>query len=207
MAERAGKASGGGGSTAAGAGRRAEILAVAERLFAQKSYHATSMDDVADAVGVTKPAIYHYFRSKEDILLEIRQSIIDDALELVDGVLEAAGRPADKLRDILVAHTTTVLTRRRANKIFYEEQGLLSADRERAIRRAERRYEKVLHRLYEDGIAAGELRGADPGIAVATLLGACNWSYRWFKPRGRLSAEEMAQTMVELLLEGHLTGR
>lgn len=193
-----------GGSTAAGAGRRAEILRVAERLFASNGYAATSMEDVADVVGVTKPAIYHYFRSKEDLLLEIRQSIIDGALELVDGVLEAEGRPSQKLADILVAHTETVLKRRRANKIFYEEHGRLAPERERAIRRAERRYEKVLRQLYQEGVAAGELRDVDPGIAVATLLGACNWSYRWFKPRGRLKAGQLAEVIVDLLLEGHL---
>lgn len=196
-----------GGSTAAGAGRRAEILRIAERLFAANGYPATSMEDVADAVGVTKPAIYHYFTSKEDLLLEIRQSIIDGALDLVDGVLEADGSPARKLRDILVAHTETVLRRRRANKIFYEEHGQLSPDRERAIRRAERRYEDVLRQLYAEGIGAGELRDVDPGIAVATLLGACNWSYRWFRPRGRLRADELAAVIVDLLLEGHLASK
>ena len=109
------------GTTAAGAGRRKEILEVAERLFWQKGFHAASMDDVAEAIGLTKPAIYHYFRSKDDILLELRQSIIDDMLHLIEGVLEADGSPAVKLRDILVAHTEVVLRRRRANKIYHEE--------------------------------------------------------------------------------------
>ena len=206
MPARTRSTAGGGGSTTAGAGRRREILDVAERLFARHGYASTSMDDVAEAVGVTKPAIYHYFRSKDDILLEIRQSIIDEALERVEGVLEAEGPPSRKLADLLVSHTETVLRRRRANKIFHEEHGLLSPDRERSISGKDTRYEKVLQQLYAEGVEAGELRDVDPGIAVATLLGACNWSYRWFRPRGQYSAEEMAALIVDLLLEGHLVG-
>lgn len=195
---------GAGGSTTAGAGRRREILDVAERLFAKHGYASTSMDDVAEAVGVTKPAIYHYFRSKDDILLEIRQSIIDEALERVEGILEQDGSPARKLADLLVSHTETVLRRRRANKIFHEEHGLLSPERERSISGKDRRYEQVLRQLYAEGVEAGELRDVDPGIAVATLLGASNWSYRWFRPRGTYGADEMAALIVDLLLEGHL---
>ena len=85
------------GRASAGAGRRREILDVAERLFAEHGYASTSMDDVAEAVGVTKPAIYHYFRSKDDILLEIRQSIIDDALARV--VEQAHRAHVERARD------------------------------------------------------------------------------------------------------------
>lgn len=193
------------GTTAAGAGRRKEILEVAERLFWQKGFHAASMDDVAEAIGLTKPAIYHYFRSKDDILLELRQSIIDDMLHLIEGVLEADGSPAVKLRDILVAHTEVVLRRRRANKIYHEEQGTISNGRAKQIAKAEAGYEDVLRRLYDEGVAAGELRDVDAGIAIATILGAINWSYRWFRPGGPLRVAEMARLIVSLLLGGHLT--
>lgn len=193
-----------GGVTPAGAGRRREILDVAERLFWEKGFHAASMEDVADAIGLTKPAIYHYFRSKDDILVEIRQSTIDQMFELTDGLVEGDGEPVDKLRDVLVAHTEVVLRRRRANKVYHEEAGSLPADRERAIRAAERAYEDIVRGLYADGVAAGQLRNADPGIAVAILLGAINWSYRWFRPRGELRAPEMAELIVSILLEGHL---
>lgn len=193
-----------GGITAAGAGRRREILDVAERLFWEKGFHAASMEDVADAIGLTKPAIYHYFRSKDDILLEIRQSIIDEMLELTEGVMEADRPPVDKLRDILVAHTEVVLRRRRANKIYHEEAGSLPAGRERSIRAAEAAYEDVVRELYAKAVADGSLRDVDPGIAVAVLLGAINWSYRWFRPRGRLRVPDMADLIVTLLLEGHL---
>lgn len=204
MAARNRGTSGTGGSTAAGAGRRQEILAVAERLFWQKGFHASSMDDVAEAVGLTKPAIYHYFKSKDDILLEIRQSIMDAMMELTEGVLDADGSPATKLRNILVAHTEMVLRRQRANKIFHEEQDAIADRRDRSIRRSESQYEDVLRGLYAEGVAAGELREVDPGIAVATLLGAINWSYRWFRPKGELRAPQMAEVIVDLLLHGSL---
>lgn len=204
MAARKGGTSGTGGTTAAGAGRRQEILTVAEKLFWQKGFHASSMDDVADAIGLTKPAIYHYFRSKDDILLELRQSIMDAMMELSEGVLEADGSPATKLRDILVAHTEMVLRRRKANKIYHEEQGTIADEQTRAMRRRENDYEDVLRRLYAEGAATGELRDVDAGIAIATILGAINWSYRWFRPQGSLKAPEMAEVIVGLLLDGHM---
>jgi TetR/AcrR family transcriptional regulator, cholesterol catabolism regulator len=190
------------GKTAAGRERREEILRVAERLFHKNGYHATSLDDVADAIGFTKPAIYHYFKSKEDILFEIREAIIRDALERTEDVLILDASPAEQLRALLVGHTQMVLQNRRANKIYYEEQGLLSPSRERQIRRLERRYEEVARGLYVDGVAAGELRDIDPAVAIATILGACNWAYRWFRPRGRLKADELAEVMVDLLMNG-----
>lgn len=193
-----------GGVTPAGAGRRREILDVAERLFWEKGFHATSMEDVADAIGLTKPAIYHYFASKDDILLEIRQSIMDEMLELTDGVLQADGEPIDKLRNVLVSHTEVVLRRRRANKVYHEEAGSLPAGRERGTRAAERAYEDVVRGLYAEGVVDGHLRDVDPGIGVAVLMGAINWSYRWFRPRGALRAPEMAELIVSILLEGHL---
>lgn len=193
-----------GGVTPAGAGRRREILDVAERLFWEKGFHAASMEDVADAVGLTKPAIYHYFASKDDLLLEIRRSVMDEMLELTDGVLEAEGEPVDKLRNVLVAQAEVVLRRRRANKVYHEEAGSLPAGRERATRAAERAYEDVVRGLYAQGVADGRLRDVDPGIAVAVLMGAVNWSYRWFRPRGELRAPEMAELIVSILLEGHL---
>lgn len=204
MAARRGGTTGTGGTTAAGAGRRQEILSVAERLFWQKGFHASSMDDVADAIGLTKPAIYHYFRSKADILVELRQSIMDSMIELSEGVLEADGSPATKLRRILVAHCEMVLRRRKANKIYHEEQGTIADEQTRAMRRRESGYEDVLRGLYGEGVAAGELRDVDAGIAIATILGAINWSYRWFRPQGSLKAPQMAEVIVGLLLEGHM---
>ncbi len=193
-----------GGVTPAGAGRRREILDVAEKLFWEKGFHAASMEDVADAIGLTKPAIYHYFASKDDILLEIRRSIMDEMLELTDGLVESEGEPVDKLRRVLVAHTEVVLRRRRANKVYHEEAGSLPAGRERGTRAADRAYEEIVRGLYAEGVAKGQLRDVDPGIAVAVLMGAINWSYRWFRPRGELRAPEMAELIVALLLEGHL---
>lgn len=191
------------GPTAAGEERRQEILRVAERLFHQDGYHATSLDDVAEVIGFTKPAIYHYFESKEDILFELRDRIIREALDRAAEITKQGGTSAEQFTAVLVAHTRTVLEERRANKIYYEEQGLLSGDRERRIREHERRYELVLRDLYTQGVADGDLRDVDPGIAVSTLLGACNWAYRWYRPGGDLRPKELAETLVDLLTHGY----
>lgn len=185
--------------------RARQILQVAERLFSKQGFFATSMDDIADAIGLTKPAIYHYFKAKDDILVQIRQRNIDEMLELARPVLDSDAAAVNKLRAILIAHTNRVITRRSVNKIYFEEASAVTGARARPIARAEEGYEEDLRKLYAQGIADGELRDVDPGIAVATILGSCNWSYRWFRPRGELSTMEMAELIVSLLLDGHRT--
>lgn len=183
--------------------RRQQIIDVATTLFRRNGYHATSLDDIADGIGFTKPAIYYYFESKEDILFEIVDGIVDGALERTTSIAARSDPAADRLHALLVENTRVVLQDLEANSVFYNERGLLSAERESAIRRREREYTRVVYDLFREGVAEGNLVDADATVATATLLGASIWAYRWFDPAGRLDADEVAEEIARLLLDGY----
>ena len=186
-----------------GNGRREQIIDVATGLFRQKGYHATSLDDIADAIGFTKPAIYYYFKSKDDILFAIIDDIVDQGLRRIQAVASREASATERMHDLLVENTRVILENLNANTVFYNERGLLSAEHERDIRAREREYTKIVEDLYVEGVENGEFIDVDPHIATSTLLGASIWSYRWFDPEGELSIDEIAEGIARILLEGY----
>jgi TetR/AcrR family transcriptional regulator, cholesterol catabolism regulator len=182
--------------------RREAIVATATSLFTEKGYHETSLGDIADQIGFTKPAIYYYFDSKEDILFSIVENIVESGLERIRLIARRGGSPSERLRDLLAENTRVILENIEANTVFYNSRGLLSADREEGIREREREYTQVVRDLYAEGVAAGEFMDLDPAVATATLLGASIWSYQWFDPRGRLSRDTVANDVADLLMNG-----
>jgi AcrR family transcriptional regulator len=184
-------------------GRRQQIIDVATGLFRQKGYYATSLDDIADTIGFTKPAIYYYFKSKDDILFAIIDDIVDQGLQRIQAVASREGSAAERLHDLLVENTRVILENLDANTVFYNERGLLSPEHERGIRAREREYTQIVADLYVEGVANGEFIDVDPHIATSTLLGASIWSYRWFDPEGELSIDEIAEGIARILLEGY----
>jgi len=183
--------------------RRSQILRIATELFREKGYHGTSLEDIADRVGFTKPAIYYYFDSKEDLLFSIVEGVVSRALERVKGIQERGLAPRERMHAILTENARVVLEHLDENTAFYNERGLLSPERERMVRDIERAYTQVLRETYAEGVQAGDLLDIDPTVAVSTLLGATIWVYRWFRPGGRLSIEQVADEVAELLLNGY----
>lgn len=186
-------------------GRGREILEVATRLFYEKGYHETTLADIAEVIGFTKPAIYYYYDSKEDLLFEIRDRIVRAALDRVREIIAAEEDPLRRLRAILRNHLGTLLANAEANIVFHEERGVLSEEREESIRQHERRYDRLIREVYAAGVAEGRFRDVDPTIAVGMLLGACNWTYRWFREGGAVSEDDVTDSILGLLSQGYET--
>lgn len=185
--------------------RKQQIVETSTMLFKNQGYHATSLDDIADVVGFTKPAIYYYFKSKEDILFEIVDGIVSNALERIRLVAQGPGTPAERLHGLLIENTRAVLENLEGNTVFYNSRGMLSPEREQDVRERERVYTRVVRDLYVEGVEAGELLDIDPGVATATLLGASIWTYTWYAPEGRHPQEQVAQEVASLLFSGFRT--
>jgi len=186
----------------AGGGRRVEILDVATHLFRAQGYHSTSLDDIAAAIGFTKPAIYYYFASKEDILFTIVSEHVDRALDRVLGIARGPGSALQRMHALLLENGRTVLHNRDVNTVFYDERNALSPEREADMRDRERTYTRVVRDLYVEGVETGEFLDMDATVATATILGASIWSYRWFDDAGPLSVEEVADGVWQLLSVG-----
>lgn len=179
-----------------------EIIAASIQLFKEKGYHATSMQDIADAVGLQKGSLYHYISSKEELLI----IIIQEALEVYVGRLNeiAAGDvpPRVKFAAALRFHLIGIATNLGMLTIFLREAHALTPEQREIVQRETERYNSVIEGIYAEGVRDGVFRPLDPKLACRTVLGACNWFYRWYRPDGRLSLEEMAEFFVDILFNG-----
>ncbi len=184
-------------------GRRREILVAAANVFARDGYASASLDDVAAQIGVTKGVIYYYFRSKEEIFTEIRATAIRDAIERLEAILAAGGTPEQLLRAAvrdLVDHIFDDLDRY-ANVLSAQR---LSPESHTAIRDLQRRYERLIQQVVEQGIRSGVFAGRDPRVMTFTLLRACLGIAGWYSPDGPLPPELVAEQVTEQVVSGVL---
>jgi AcrR family transcriptional regulator len=180
--------------------KRERIVAEAVRLFYERGYTGTTLDDVAAALGVTKPYIYSYFGGKNDLLTAICQPTIELSLAgLLEGV-DAAGSPAERLRRAVAGVTRVVLQRQAQIAIFFREEKQLSADVLQRINEMRRRFDRTLAGLLAEGVAAGAFVVPDPAVAALAIGGMVSWSYTWHRPHGRLDVETLCERMADFAL-------
>lgn len=185
-------------------GRRRDILLAAANVFARDGYGSASLDDVAAKIGVTKGVIYYYFRSKEEILTEIRATAIRDAIVRIERIIAAGGSPEELLRAAvgdLVGHIFDDLDRF-ANVLRPGEK--LSAESYELVRDLQRRYESLVRGIVEAGIRAGVFVAHDARVVTFTLLRACLGVADWYSPDGPLQPEIVARQVTEQVVAGVL---
>jgi len=182
--------------------KQADILGAATRLFQQKGYHATSMQDIADAVGLQKGSLYHYISGKEDLLVVIIQDAIAQYNESLAEV-KAMDLPVRERLELAVRyHLKGIADNLGMLTIFLRESYALNEKQQRQISIESARYNQMFEDLYREGIAAGQVRDLDPKLVTRTVLGACNWFYRWYDPNGEKSLDELADFFSEVCFRG-----
>jgi AcrR family transcriptional regulator len=178
--------------------REQQILQQALRLFSQTGYHGTSLQEIADELGITRPAFYYYFKSKDDLLWRLIGSLGDHLLEEVRPVVNEAVTPLEKLHKLLVAHTRTILDNPDAFKIYFTERHLVGPQRDRQLRRGEEQYISLYERVIAEAQADGVVRQADPHLLALVVTGLANSALRWFRPRRPLTAEAASELLADL---------
>ncbi len=181
--------------------RRAEILRAALRAFRMKGYHATTLDDIAEQLGIRKTALYHYFRDKESILYECHR----ESLAEVHRLLKHAGRDFDSASDrvayLIREHVRVMIETLQGSPLGFEVTALSAEHRMEII--AERdRYERGLRATIERGVRKGEFRRVNAKTAVFAILGAINWIGRWYRPDGSIDARELGVHFADYLVGG-----
>lgn len=183
-------------------GRRRQIIDEAARLFDSAGYHRVNMDDIAQTVGIAKPTLYHYFRSKDDILYGIYNTFLD---LLIDRHVSRLHTRLDN-RQLLLEVMTDILelmeTHRGHVRALFEHHEELPPENWVKVRDKRDRYQKLVQSVIENGVATGELRDVDPQLATLALLGMCNWSYQWYEKGGPLRPREIAHTFWDFLIYG-----
>lgn len=182
--------------------REGQLLQVATRFFREKGYHNTSMQNLADGLGVQKASLYYYIESKEELLYQLLERAALLLETRIDEIYAANLAPAEKLRQALENHTVTIMENLDLVYVYLQEYRNLPPQRLEMVLAARKRYEQVLVRILEDGIASGDFRPMNAKMAMLGLLGMLNWTHQWFSPDGELSPREIATYLVDLALQG-----
>jgi AcrR family transcriptional regulator len=187
----------------AAAVRKEEVMNVAARLFAAKGYYATTLDQIAEEIGVTKPALYYYVTSKEDILRTIVNRIMEP-MEEVTNVGRSALPPKEKMAEIIRILVQSAAERKETTLIAFEQANILPKRSRDALRRRQKEVEKVVEQVIKDGITEGCFNKVNPKMACFAILTASNGPYRWYQPQGSLTPVKIAGQFIKLLENGYV---
>jgi AcrR family transcriptional regulator len=180
--------------------KRERILEEAVKLFYERGFNGTTLDDIATELGVTKPFIYTHFRSKVELLEAICRPTIELSLEAISQAANGHGTTTCRLRTGVVAFTKVVLQRQANIAVYFREEKNLSKDGLEAINALRKRFDKVLSQLLQEGADSGEFAVPDISVAALAIGGMVSWAYTWHRGDGRLSVEEVGENMAELAL-------
>ena len=189
---------------------RQEILRTAARLFQQRGYDATSMNDVAAALKLSKGGLYHHFQSKDEILFEIMNHAMEITQERVLAPVRGIADPTERLRALIRLHMEVVLSPRdREITVMLHENHPLPPTLRKRINQRKKEYVHFVEGLIaevqkENQRARGTPGAVSPRAAAFALLGMINWIYQWYKPEGNLQAHNLIPQFTELVLGGIL---
>jgi AcrR family transcriptional regulator len=180
--------------------KRERTIAAAVDLFYSRGYENTTLDAVAERLGVTKPFIYAHFGSKAELLSEICSRGIRSSLDAIASAMSLDASPTEKMRVLGQRFVVSVLENQKHIAIFArEEKNLMPEDFER-ISSMRRQFDRTLNTLISSGLETGEFKVADPSIAALAIGGLVSWAYVWYRPNGRLELPELASQMSDLIL-------
>ena len=187
--------------------RGEQVYSAALRLFKEKGYHATSMQDIAAAVGLNKGSLYHYIGGKDDLLVQVFERAMGSLLANVERIAaETSLRPSTQVRLVIEAHVAAVSNNLDALTVFLHEWRALAGESLANVRGQRERYTQLVAEIVERGVRLGEFDAPDVPIATLGLLGMCNWVCQWYRPGGRLEPAEIAACFARLVLDGLRTG-
>lgn len=181
--------------------RRQEILKVAARMFAELGYERTTLEMIAEDLDLSKPGLYYYVRSKEDVLAQILEDIIQRTIERVQADVAPTTSPDERLRQLIVAHVLSLCVYPEG-RAFTLHQGYLLGRIPPEIRELRDRYEQSVRDIIVEGIEKHIFHVSNAKLATFTLLGALNWIPLWYSPDGPLSPEEIGESTARLLVGG-----
>jgi TetR/AcrR family transcriptional regulator len=181
--------------------KRRAIIREAARVFSRRGVHGTSLEEVAERLGVSKAALYRYIPSKQDLLYACHDEAMDIARECMDrGEIE--GRTGlEKIRIGMAGYMREMIHAIGVPVLIIEENALTGAHAEDIMRRRDD-FEKRMRRLVEEGIADGSILPANVKITVFAILGAVHWVAKWYSSDGPWTAEEVAEAVIEIATRG-----
>lgn len=181
--------------------KREAVLKTAAQLFIEKSYARTSMNDVADRLKITKPALYHYFDNKEDILLECYRLGVGLIEKTLSEIADHGGTGLQKVEAFIHSYAL-VMTVNYGRCVMRLDEGDLTSDARTEVRAYKKKIDRRLRGFIQEGMEDGTIAQCDTKIAAFSIAGALNWICMWYEPEGALSPAEIAMQFARTLTLG-----
>ena len=178
-----------------------KILSIAARLFAKKGYEKVSIEEIAAKLSLTKGSLYHYFRSKEEVLFYIQMDALEIGNAALTEVLNSDLDPVGKLTDAIRIHVE-IITRREISGALQQPELLLPPLLRARVIESRDRYDARFRRIISEGVAAGVFDCADPRLSSIAALSVLNGIAKWYSPKGEKSVEEIADAFTDFIVRG-----
>ena len=206
--EQAARRSNGRGQPASPKKREQEIIDAAAEIFHRQGYSDTSVQNVADAVGILKGSLYYYIDSKDDLLYRVLLEVHDAAHSIIEEVAALDGlSPLERLRVYVQRHVEYNIRHLTKVAVYYHDYQLLAPERRAEIRRQRKMYEDFVEGLITEAQAQGDVAAdLDPHVLANCMFGAVNSIYTWYRPGGKVSASQLADTLTRFALAGVRAG-
>lgn len=180
-----------------------EVLEHATRLFAERGFNGTSLQDVATSMGLKRPALYYYFKSKEELLDRlIDRAVTEPASSLRAIAAQVDLDPAERLQAIARGIATFTLTNTDLFLLLVKSESELSPPTRKRFDESRREATEIVTAVIEEGIATGAFRTVDARIAAFTVYGIANWAAWWYRPDGHDSMESVADQLADIAVAG-----
>jgi len=180
--------------------KRKRILEEARRLFFSQGYRGTTMEAIADAVDMGKPFLYRHFRNKLELLVDLYDEAIALSEEALEDALSKGVNARDIVRIFVRNYLNVVLHEREIVAVFFRENVNVPPEELGRIDEHKRAFDRRLRAVIQRGIDAGEFSVDDARLASYAIVGMVNWSYQWYRERGRLSVAEIGEVFAEYAL-------
>lgn len=188
-------------TTLRAADRKREILAAASRVFRRRGLHAAGMREIAAELDMHVGNLYYYFKNKEELLAFCQEDALAGLQALVADADALDAGADERLRHLIVGHVE-LLNETTPGSLAHLEVEALSEEWQPGILKLRNEYERALRGLIAEGIETGVFREVDPGTAALAILGALNWTVKWFRSSGRKTATEIGAEFADLLVGG-----
>ncbi|MFG2580353.1 TetR/AcrR family transcriptional regulator [Streptomyces malaysiensis] len=180
-----------------------EILEHATRLFAERGFAGTSLQDVADAMSLTRPALYYYVKSKDELLAKLVEEVVQAPAAALK---EIGGRDdldaADKLRMLVRTVATRIATHANRFRLLVKSEAELPADVAKAHADARHAVLDAVVNVLDQGVTAGRFRPVDTRVAALGILGMCNWVAWWYHPGGSVDIDTVSELLADMAVAG-----
>ena len=178
------------------------IRQTAEKLFRERGYAAIGMRELAKEVGIEAPSIYNHYKGKDDILREICFEIADKFFAAFEEAEKTDEKPSKKIKAVIKAHINVIAENIEASEVFFQEWMFLEEPNLSKFKKLRHEYEQLFRDVIEKGIKRGDFKKGNSKLVVFTIFSALNATYDLYKSTERLTQEEIAEEISNLLLKG-----